>query len=71
MIGYLKKLAAAYLRIALLGDAAGYNNRGVVRLGRGRVDDAIGDFTRAIECDPQMARAWGNAPRRGWPSRME
>ena len=67
-IRYLKKLAEGNLRIALFGDAAGYNNRGVARLGRGSVDDAITDFTRAIECDPQMATACGIAPQGGWPN---
>ena len=51
------------LTIGAVGEGTQYCSTG-----RGSVDDAITDFTRAIECDPQMATAWGIAPQGGWPN---
>src|SRR5512140_721573 len=37
-----------------------YNNRGVDRMVAGQMPEALAYFTRAVQCDPRMARSWGN-----------
>ena len=41
-------------------DAEVYLNRGVSYFGVNRIDDAINDFTKAIELDPQLGPAYHN-----------
>ena len=40
--------------------AAAYNNRGVAKFGKGYLDDAIADFTSALNRNPKFADAFKN-----------
>ncbi len=42
------------------GDAAGYTLRGVVYFEKGQYDDAISDYTKALEINPRYAVAFNN-----------
>jgi lipoprotein NlpI len=56
-------LLAASLIIPTYGiaeTAADYNNRGIAKVGKGDVDDAIADYNRALELDPKFADAYNN-----------
>ena len=40
--------------------AVDYNNRGLAQKGKGDLDGAIADYTKAIEIDPRNAEAYKN-----------
>ena len=50
----------APLRIALIGDAGGYNNRGAALLDRGRIDRAIEDLNEALRRNNRLRIAYLN-----------
>jgi len=48
--------------------AAAYNNRGVAKFGKGYLDDAVGDFTAALNQNPKFVDAFKN---RGLAHKMQ
>ena len=60
IISILSSYASAQQKELEPRDADFYNNRGIAYGERGQYDDAISDFTRALEINPRYAEAYYN-----------
>jgi len=47
-------------RVGEAEDADAYNNRGFAYIQKGELDQAIADFDKAIELDPELAEAYND-----------